>query len=45
MGTTTKFAAQETAVRNAVNKLSGNENVDARFAIVSFDTLAGINST
>ena len=45
MGNTTKFAAQETAVRNAVNKLSGNENVDARFAIVSFDTLAGTNST
>ena len=45
MGNTTKFAAQETAVRNAVNKLSGNENVDARFAIVSFDTLAGTDST
>ena len=42
---TTKFATQKTAVRNAVNKLSGNENVDARFAIVSFDTLAGTNST
>lgn len=45
MGNTTKFAAQETAVRNAVNKLSGNKNVDARFAIVSFDTLAGTNKT
>ena len=45
MGNTTKFAAQETAVRNAVNKLSGNKNVDARFSIVSFDTLAGTNST
>ena len=41
---TTKFTTQESAVRNAVTTLSAKEGVDARFAIVSFDTMAGTNS-
>lgn len=44
MGNSTRFANQDAAVRAAVQKLSGKKNVDARFAIVSFDTKAGINS-
>ena len=40
----TKFSNQDSAVRNAVNTLASKEGVDARFAIVSFDTMAGINS-
>lgn len=42
---TTKFTTQESAVRNAVTTLTTKEGVDARFAIVSFDTMAGTNSS
>ena len=40
----TKFSNQNSAVRNAVNTLASKKGVDARFAIVSFDTMAGIDS-
>lgn len=40
----TKFRNQDSAVRNAVNTLASKKGVDARFAIVSFDTMAGTNS-
>ena len=45
MGSSTRFANQDAAVRAAVNTLSTKKGVDARFAIVSFDTMAGVNST
>ena len=45
MGNSTRFANQDAAVKAAVNTLSTKKGVDARFAIVSFDTMAGVNST
>jgi len=44
MGNSTRFANQDAAVKAAVNTLSTKKGVDARFAIVSFDTMAGVNS-
>ena len=44
MGSSTRFKNQKQAVKNAVDKISKKGNVDARFAIVSFDTMAGVNS-
>ena len=40
----TKFSNQNSAVRNAVNTLASKKGVDARFAIISFDTMAAIDS-
>lgn len=40
----TRFKLQNKAVKAAVENLSQKKGVDARFAIVSFDTMAGINS-
>lgn len=45
MGNSTRFANQDAAVKAAVNTLSTKKGVDARFAVVSFDTMAGVNST
>ena len=42
--TSTRFKLQNKAVKAAVENLSQKKGVDARFAIVSFDTMAGVNS-
>ena len=42
--TQSRFYNQKKAIQDAVEKISSKKNVDARFAVVSFDTLAGTNS-
>ena len=39
-----RFYNQQKAVKDAVTKLKNKKNVDARFAVVSFDTEAGIET-
>ena len=39
-----RFYNQQKAVEDAVTKLKSKKNVDARFAVVSFDTQAGIKT-
>lgn len=39
-----RFENQQKAVEDAVAKLKGKKNVDAQFAVVSFDTQAGIET-
>ena len=39
-----RFYNQKKAVEDAIAKLKNKKNVDARFAVVSFDTQAGINT-
>ena len=41
---TSRFYNQQKAVEDAIAKLKNKKNVDARFAVVSFDTEAGIET-
>lgn len=41
---TSRFYNQQKAVEDAITKLKNKKNVDARFAVVSFDTEAGIET-
>lgn len=41
---TSRFYNQQKAVEDAIAKLKNKKNVDARFAVVSFDTQAGIET-
>ena len=42
--TNSRFYNQQKAVEDAVTKLKSRKNVDARFAVVAFDTQAGIKT-
>lgn len=42
--TNSRFYNQQKAVEDAVTKLKSRKNVDARFAVVAFDTQAGIET-